>query len=86
MYIDACRGFPVEQYRNDRLGLVLAFYGLGLVLGRPQVSQTDYTEDGQTFGVSRLRMLFILIHASEDVQPVWTPWAVALWSRVLCFP
>ena len=44
------RGFPVEHYKNDRLGLILAFYGLGLVFGRPQVSQTDYTEDGQTFG------------------------------------
>lgn len=45
-----CRGFPVEQYKGDRLGLVLAFWGLGLVLGRPLVSQTDYTEDGATFG------------------------------------
>lgn len=45
-----CRGFPVEQYRNDRLGLIIAFYGLGLVLGRPQISQTDNTEDSKTFG------------------------------------
>lgn len=40
----------MEAFEEDRLGLVLAFWGLGLVLGRPQVSQTDYTEDGETFG------------------------------------
>ncbi|KAK9863979.1 hypothetical protein WJX84_007599 [Apatococcus fuscideae] len=44
------RGFPVDIYRGDRLGLVLAFWGVALVLGRVQVSQTDYTEDGTTFG------------------------------------
>ena len=48
--ICACRGFPVEHFKGDRLGLVLAFWGLGLVLGKPLVSQTDYTEDGKTFG------------------------------------
>ena len=42
----------MEAFEQDRLGLVLAFWGLGLVLGRPQVSQTDDTEDGQTFGMS----------------------------------
>ena len=44
------RGFPVQQYSKDRLGLVLAFWGVGLHLGRPLVSQTDYKEDGTFFG------------------------------------
>ena len=44
------RGFPVEHFKGDRLGPVLAFWGLGIVLGRPLVSQTDYTEDKKTFG------------------------------------
>ncbi|KAK9809629.1 hypothetical protein WJX73_008948 [Symbiochloris irregularis] len=52
------RGFPVDRFKTDRLGLIIAFYGLGLVFGRPQVSQTDYTEDGQTFGS-------VLNHISE---------------------
>ena len=30
---------------------MLAFWGLGLALGRPLVSQTDYTGDGHTFGM-----------------------------------
>ena len=29
---------------------MLAFWAIALVLGRVQVSQTDYTEDGTTFG------------------------------------
>ena len=41
----------MEQFEGDRLGLILAFWGLGLALGRPLISQTDYTEDGQTFGM-----------------------------------
>ncbi len=45
-----CRGFPVEQYKQDRLGLVLAFWALGLHLGRPLISQTDYKADGTVFG------------------------------------
>ncbi len=45
-----CRGFPVEQYQQDRLGLVLAFWALGLHLGRPLISQTDYKADGTVFG------------------------------------
>lgn len=44
------RKFPVDKFKGDRTGLVLAFWGLGLVLGRPLVSQTDYKEDGATFG------------------------------------
>lgn len=50
MHVCCYRGFPVEQYKGDRLGLVLAFWGLGIVLGRPLVSQTDYTEENETFG------------------------------------
>jgi len=46
----SCRGFPVEQYKQDRLGLVLAFWALGLHLGRPLISQTDYKADGTVFG------------------------------------
>ena len=42
----------MEHFQGDRLGLVLAFWGLGIVLGRPLVSQTDYTEDNNTFGNS----------------------------------
>ena len=51
-YADDCkrRGFPVDIYRGDRIGLVLAFWAVALALGRVQVSQTDYTEDGTTFG------------------------------------
>ena len=45
-----CRAFPVQQYSEDRLGLVLAFWGLGLHLGRPLISQTDYKPDGTIFG------------------------------------
>lgn len=44
------RGFPIQQYAEDRLGLVLAFWGMGLHLGRPLVSQTDYQVDGTIFG------------------------------------
>ena len=44
----------MDTYKDDRLGLVLAFWGLGIVLGRPQVSQTDYTDAGETFGAKRL--------------------------------
>lgn len=44
------RGFPVHHYTEDRLGLVLAFWGVGLHLGRPLVSQTDYQADGTIFG------------------------------------
>ncbi len=33
-----CRGFPVEQFRGDRLGQVLAFWSFALHLGRPLVS------------------------------------------------
>ena len=40
----------MSLYKGDRLGLVLAFWALALVLGRVQVSQTDYTEEGITFG------------------------------------
>lgn len=46
----SCRGFPVEQYKQDRLGLVLAFWALGLHLGRPLISQTDCKADGTVFG------------------------------------
>ena len=31
------RGFPVEQFGADRVGLVLAFWSLALHLGRPLV-------------------------------------------------
>lgn len=34
-----CRGFPVQQFKGDRLGLVLAYWGLALCMGRLQVSQ-----------------------------------------------
>ena len=45
-----CSGFPVAHFKGDRFGLVVAYWGLALVLGVPQVSQTDYTQDKQTFG------------------------------------
>ena len=48
----------MEQYKEDRLGLVLAFWGVGIHLGRPLVSQTDYKEDGTLFGS-------VLNHVSE---------------------
>jgi hypothetical protein len=37
-----CRGFPIEAYKEDRPGLVLAYWGVALMLGRPLVSQTDF--------------------------------------------
>lgn len=40
----------MEQYKNDRLGLVLAYWGLAVTVGRPQVSQTDYDSEGKVFG------------------------------------
>lgn len=46
----ACRGFPVERYATNRPGLVVAYWGIGLVLGRIQISQTDRKSDGTVFG------------------------------------
>ena len=40
----------MEHFRGNRFGLVVAFYGLGLTLGEPQISQTDYDKDHKTFG------------------------------------
>ena len=45
-----CTGFPVQQYQDDRLGLVLAFWGVGLHLGRPLISQIDYKAHGKIVG------------------------------------
>ena len=44
------RGFPVEHYKDNRPGLVVAFWGLALILGRVQISQTDLKSDGTVFG------------------------------------
>lgn len=46
----AARNFPSEHYKNNRVGLVVAFYGLGLVTGRIQISQTDRRADGSIYG------------------------------------
>ncbi len=43
-----CRGFPVDEYKNDRVGLVLAYWAIALHLGRPLVSQTDHEFEGFT--------------------------------------
>ena len=48
--LDCCSGFPVAHYKGDRFGLVVAFWGLALTLGVPQVSQTDYNHKHKTFG------------------------------------
>lgn len=45
-----CRGFPVQHYATNRPGLVVAFWGLALVLGRVLISQTDKKSDGTVFG------------------------------------
>ncbi len=50
----------MEQYKGDRFGLVVAFWGLALLLGTPQVSQTDYNEKLETFGKLRTRNPFTL--------------------------
>lgn len=42
----------MDHYKGDRFGLVAAYWGLALALGIPQVSQTDYTEKGETFGAT----------------------------------
>jgi hypothetical protein len=44
------RGFPVEHYKDNRPALVVAFWGLALILGRVQISQTDKKSDGTVFG------------------------------------
>ena len=42
----------MQEYREDRLGLVLAYWALALALGRPLVSQTDfdYAKGEGTYG------------------------------------
>ena len=40
----------MEHYVGDRFGLVVAWWGLALILGTPQISQTDYNEKLETFG------------------------------------
>lgn len=37
------RKFPVEQFTSDRVGLVLAFWALGIHLGRPLVCRPSYS-------------------------------------------
>ena len=68
------RGFPVDKFKGDRLGLVLAFWGIGIVLGRPLISQTDYTTDDKTFGMLLLLyksgMLHGHVHCSF-ISPTW---------------
>ncbi|EIE24910.1 Clavaminate synthase-like protein [Coccomyxa subellipsoidea C-169] len=44
------KGFPVDQYKGDRVGLVLAYWGVALHLGRPLVSQTDHDYEGSANG------------------------------------
>ena len=39
----------MKHFEGDRFGLVLAFWGLALILGTPQTSQTDYNEKKETF-------------------------------------
>ena len=42
----------MEQYRHDKVGLVLAFWAILAHLGRPLVSQTDYDHEreGEFYG------------------------------------
>jgi hypothetical protein len=40
----------VKHYATNRPGLVVSFWGLALVLGRVQISQTDQRGDGSVFG------------------------------------
>lgn len=40
----------MQHYASNRPGLVVAFWGLALVLGRVQISQTDKKSDGTVFG------------------------------------
>ena len=47
------------------MGLVLAFWGLGIVLGRPLVSQTDYAEDGSTFGKDDVHLHICILTAAK---------------------
>ena len=55
----------MDKFKGDRLGLVLAFWGLGIVLGRPLVSQTDYTDDNQTFGEEAPVRIEPAVHSSD---------------------
>jgi hypothetical protein len=45
-----CRGFPVHHFASNRAGLVVAFWGWALLLGRVQISQTDWNSKGEVFG------------------------------------
>lgn len=48
--LHSCRGFPVHQYEHNRPGLIIAYWGLAVLLGKVQVSQTDLASDGSVFG------------------------------------
>lgn len=40
----------MDDYKSDRVGLVLAYWGVALHLGRPLVSQTDHDYEGSVSG------------------------------------
>ena len=40
----------MDDYKSDRVGLVLAYWGVALHLGRPLVSQTDHDYEGSISG------------------------------------
>ncbi|KAK9816577.1 hypothetical protein WJX72_002145 [[Myrmecia] bisecta] len=61
------KNFPVEHYADDRLGLVLAYWGLALTVGRPQVSQTDFDSNGKRFG-SLLNHVTVGRHTDYKLQ------------------
>ncbi|WIA42630.1 hypothetical protein OEZ86_008603 [Tetradesmus obliquus] len=44
------KGFPVQHFASNRPGLVVAFWGWALLLGRVQISQTDWNSKGEVFG------------------------------------
>lgn len=40
----------MQHYHGDHFGLIVAYWGLALILVEPQISQTDYNEKHETFG------------------------------------
>ena len=68
------RGFPLDDFKEDRAGLVLAYWGVALTLGRPLVSQTDYDyKDGTGVYGSLLNHITVGRHEKRARPPASPP-------------
>jgi hypothetical protein len=45
LYVHALGGFPVQKYKEDRWGLIAAYWGFGLQIGRALITQNDYNKE-----------------------------------------